>query len=439
MQVRQHPVIVTCFAILLVAAGLLYWDWHRFLQQPLTRVDGDYIYQLRAGYTLNMAARDLQAKALLTHGRYRYYLVLLGKLTGEAYLLKAGEYLLTPSITAPRLLTDMANGNVVLRKITLVEGWNFWQIRDAIIANPYIRDEWVHLPEAQLLKVLALPQSHVEGLFFPETYQFARGVSDKMILQQAAALMQEKLREAWRQRQPDLPYQTPYEALIAASIIEKETAVVAERPIVSSVIVNRLRKGMRLQVDPTVIYGLGEHFEGPLTRADLLKDTPHNTYRRKGLPPTPIAIPSESSLLAAVQPAATRYYYFVARGDGSHEFSVTLEQQNAAVRRYIRNKPAVISPAATDAAQEVEKPSSSDTTEPVDTDEVEKPSSSDTTEPVDTDEVEKPSSSDTTEPVDDVELTAPPVATPSQEDAAQEHADDMQQEAEMKTIREQGE
>jgi peptidoglycan lytic transglycosylase G len=474
MQVCRHSFILTCCAILLIGAGLLYWDWHRFLQQPFTKVSGDYIYQLRAGYTLNMTARDLLVKDLLTHARYRYYLVLLGKLTGEVYQLKAGEYLLTPAITAPQLLTDMANGNVVLRKITLVEGWNFWQIRDAIIANPYIKDELVHLPAAQLLKVLELVQTHIEGLFFPETYQFARGVSDKVILQQAAALMQEKLRMAWLRRQSGLPYQTSYDVLIAASIIEKETAIVAERPIVSSVIVNRLRKGMRLQVDPTVIYGLGEHFEGPLTRADLRKDTPHNTYRRKGLPPTPIAIPSESALLATVQPAATQYYYFVARGDGSHEFSVTLEQQNAAVRRYIRNKPTVISPVATEAmvrpVQETEKPEPLETvvtpadTEmelaepptittlqddtPADTEmELAEPPAITTLQddtPADTEmELAEPPAITTLQddtPADtEMELAEPPAITTLQDDTQQERTDDMMRQPEAETTQGQDE
>nr|NKB47046.1 endolytic transglycosylase MltG [Legionellales bacterium] len=338
MRIRGKYFLLLGVGLLVIGAGLLYLDWQRFLQRPFTQVDSDYIYYLPPGYTLQQVAQDLTSQQLLTHKRDRYYLRLLGQLTGQANRLKTGEYWVTSTTTAHQLLDRMVGGDVVMRLITLVEGWNFWQIRDAMIANPYIRDTLVHLPTAEIVAQLSLDYPHLEGLFFPETYQFARGVSDHVILQQAAKLMQEKLQLIWQQRQPNLPYKTAYEALIAASIIEKETAIDAERPVVSSVIVNRLRKGMRLQVDPTVIYGLGEHYQGPLTRADLRKDTPHNTYRRHGLPPTPIAMPSESSLRAAVQPATTSYYYFVAQGDGSHEFSVTLEQQNAAVNRYRRRQ-----------------------------------------------------------------------------------------------------
>lgn len=250
-------------------------------------------------------------------------------------VLQVGEYRLAPGMTVQQLLAVLQRGEVVQRSITLVEGWNFNQFRDVLaqaerLGQTLPRD-WSN---KQVMAELDLPESHPEGLFFPDTYLYTLGMSDRDILLRAYQRMQRVLEEAWEQRVEGLPIDSPYEALILASIIEKETGVPHERGEIAGVFTRRLQKGMRLQTDPTVIYGMGENWQGNIRRSDLRRATPYNTYTIDGLPPTPIAMPGKEALLAAVNPLPGKSLFFVARGDGSHVFSETLQQHNKAVRHY---------------------------------------------------------------------------------------------------------
>jgi UPF0755 protein len=255
--------------------------------------------------------------------------------------MQAGTYRIEAGTTLERLLDRLVAGDVIFEEIRIGEGWTFRQLRAAIDAHPELAHDSRDLTEAELLARLKLSHEHPEGLFFPNTYRFARGTSDFEVLGQAADLMRRHLEAAWERRVPDLPLTSPYELLILASIVEKETGLEEDRRRVAGVFVNRLRIGMMLQSDPTTIYGMGESFDGNLRRRDLRTDTPHNTYTRGGLPPTPIAMPGEASLLAAANPAESRELYFVSRGDGSSQFSETLDAHNRAVREFqLRRRPA---------------------------------------------------------------------------------------------------
>jgi UPF0755 protein len=262
----------------------------------------------------------------------------MARLLGKAGAIKAGNYQLESSLTPLQLLRKITEGDVSQSKITFIEGWNIYQIRSALDAHPSIRHDTKGLDERELLKLVDAQENTLEGLIFPDTYYFSNGMSDTAILQRAYRIMQQKLADAWQERAPDLPYASPYEALIMASIVEKETGKAVERPQIAAVFVNRLRIGMRLQTDPTVIYGLGEGFDGNLRKRDLTADTAYNTYTRAGLPPTPIAMPGYESIQAALHPAQTKAIYFVAKGNGSHQFSSSLTEHNRAVNQYQRSK-----------------------------------------------------------------------------------------------------
>ncbi len=260
------------------------------------------------------------------------------RLSGDARQIKAGSYEIERGATPVSLLQKLVRGEQALRAVTLVEGWTFAQVRAALLKAEQLTKATRGLEANSIMKSLGRPGVHPEGRFFPDTYTYAKGSSDLEVLKRALQAMDERLAAVWQQRAPDSPLKTPDEALILASIIEKETGVPSDRPLIAGVFVNRLRIGMRLQTDPTVIYGLGPAFDGNLRRRDLLADTPWNTYTRAGLPPTPIAMPGQSSLLAAVQPGATQALYFVARGDGSSHFSASLDEHNRAVNRYQRGQ-----------------------------------------------------------------------------------------------------
>jgi UPF0755 protein len=229
-------------------------------------------------------------------------------------------------------------GAAPLRSLTLVEGWNFRQVREALLQAESLKPQTKDMADDAIMAALGTPGTHPEGRFFPETYTYSKGSSDLALLKRAQRAEAKHLQAAWSQRSPDSPLKTPEEALILASIVEKETGRASDRAMVAGVFVNRLRQGMPLQTDPTVIYGLGEKYDGKLHRRDLQTDTPYNTYTRSGLPPTPIAMPGKASLLAAVLPAPTKALYFVARGDGSSQFSATLEEHNRAVNKYQRGQ-----------------------------------------------------------------------------------------------------
>ena len=260
------------------------------------------------------------------------------RLSGQDRAIKAGSYELERGITPRRLLSKLARGEETLRAVTLVEGWTFRQVRAALQKAEVLKPDTRDLADDAVMALLGRPGVRPEGRFFPDTYTYSRGSSDVAVLRRALRAMDKRLAEAWAQRAPQAAVRTPDEALILASIVEKETGKAADRQLVSAVFNNRLRTGMPLQTDPTVIYGLGPAFDGNLRRKDLLADTPWNTYTRAGLPPTPIAMPGKASLLAAVQPASSQALYFVARGDGTSHFSTSLDEHNRAVNKYQRGQ-----------------------------------------------------------------------------------------------------
>jgi UPF0755 protein len=260
------------------------------------------------------------------------------RLSGDARQIKAGSYELEQGLSPRTLLRKLVRGEEALRSVTLVEGWTFRQVQDALRKADQLKPQTQGMSSVAIMQALEMPGVAAEGRFFPDTYTYAKGSSDLAVLRRAAHAMDKKLAAAWAQRGPQSPLQTAEQALILASIVEKETGKGSDRAMVSSVFNNRLRIGMRLQTDPTVIYGLGDSFDGNLRKKDLLTDTPWNTYTRVGLPPTPIAMPGKASLLAAVQPAPSKALYFVARGDGSSEFSATLDEHNRAVNKYQRGQ-----------------------------------------------------------------------------------------------------
>ena len=326
---------------LLAVAGVAIWlGWRQYerhwLNEPIAALVESRAFEVPQGVSLSAVAGELEKQGLMERsGTWLRY----ATGAGLATRIQAGEYRLVPGTTPAMLLAQFVSGDVVLHALTLPEGWTFRQGLAAIQSNPAIRAELRGLTDSELLARLGLQEQSPEGLFFPDTYRFPRGTSDREFLLQAHARLERELQSAWTGRAKDLPFATPYEALILASLVEKETAAADERPMIAGVFVNRLRKGMRLQTDPTVIYGMGEKFDGNLRRDDLLNDTPYNTYTRPGLPPTPIALPGRAALEAAVRPAATDSLYFVATGlgDGRHFFAQSLVAHNANVSRHLAN------------------------------------------------------------------------------------------------------
>lgn len=260
------------------------------------------------------------------------------RLSGDSRQIRAGSYEIEPGLTPYDLLRKLVRGDEALRSVTLVEGWTFTQLRAALLKAEPLKQETPNLSPDEIMTALDKPGVHPEGRFFPDTYTYAKGSTDLALLKRAMRAMDNKLATIWQQRQADTPLKTPEEALILASIIEKETGLASDRTMVAGVFTNRLRIGMLLQTDPTVIYGMGDSFDGNLRRRHLQADTPWNTYTRGGLPPTPIAMPGKASLLAAVQPETTKALYFVARGDGSSQFSNNLADHNRAVNKFQRGQ-----------------------------------------------------------------------------------------------------
>lgn len=258
--------------------------------------------------------------------------------SGQATRIRAGSYQATPGMSAHGLLRMMVQGDERLAVVRLIEGWTFKRVREELARSPDLRPDTSAMSDAQIMAALGQPGTPAEGRFFPDTYSFSKGSSDLEVLRRAHRAMQQRLADAWVQRAPGLPLRSPDEALTLASIVEKETGHEEDRGLVAGVFINRLRIGMPLQTDPTVIYGLGDAFDGNLRRRDLLTDTPFNTYTRAGLPPTPIAMPGKAALLATVRPAPTKALYFVARGDGRSAFSESLAEHNRAVDRYQRGR-----------------------------------------------------------------------------------------------------
>mgnify|MGYP000929542882 CR=1 FL=1 len=311
------------------AAGFIWWS-----QQKLELPAGSKLeFRIPPGSGLRAAVKQMNDAGVPVHAGM---FVLLARWQGKSGAIKAGTYSTEPGETPSSLLDKLASGRVSQASITLVEGWTFGQFRARLNEHPALRHDTAGLSEAQVIERLGLALNTLEGRLLPDTYLFDKESSDLELLARAAASMQAKLDEIWSQRPPGLPYRTADDLLVMASIIEKETGREEDRAMVAAVFVNRLRIGMRLQTDPTVIYGLGEQFDGNLRKIHLQTDTPYNTYTRSGLPPTPIAMPGLASLRAAAMPAASNALYFVARGDGSSQFSHTLDEHNRAVNRYQR-------------------------------------------------------------------------------------------------------
>ncbi len=322
--------------LLLLVLAALGTGAYRWLNQPLAlAVTGPVDLAIEPGTSVRMVAQAIQDAGVQVDAGALFWWF---RLSGQARQIKAGSYEIEAGTTARALLRKLVRGEEALRSLTLVEGWNLRQVRNALVQAESLKQDSAGLSDAALMASLGQAGVHPEGRFFPDTYTYAKGSSDLALLKRAQRAMDKHLLAAWSQRSADLPLMTPEEALILASIVEKETARGADRALVAGVFANRLRLGMPLQTDPTVIYGLGAGFDGRLRKRDLQADTPYNTYTRGGLPPTPIAMPGKASLLAAVHPAPTKALYFVARGDGSSQFSASLEEHNRAVNKFQRGQ-----------------------------------------------------------------------------------------------------
>lgn len=326
---------MTVFLVLLLAAfsGYGWQRYQQFLRQPLTVGRGGSVLNVDPGMSGRAVITRL-AELRLSENIWQWRLLL----RLHPIVFKAGEYQLEPGIRPQDLLQKLDRGDVILYRFTIVEGWTYRQLLNALLADPVLGPGLKDIMKEDGWQGPAGSQDQLEGAFLPETYVFSRSEKAEDVLAQAANAMQSALAEAWARRTDDHPARTPYELLILASIIEKETALNEERARISGVFVRRLKKGMRLQTDPTVIYGLGDTFDGDIRRSDLATDTPYNTYTRNGLPPTPIAMPGRASLLAAAQPAAGTALYFVADGKGGHTFSESLQQHQLAVDRLLEKK-----------------------------------------------------------------------------------------------------
>ncbi len=332
-SVRPHS-LAWLLVVVIVAVGAYtgYTSW-RILRAPLP-VAG-LTFTVTRGETVDSLARRLHTLGVLHHA---WDLILLARLQGRARHIQAGEYRIPAGLSVAGLLSMLVRGQVLLHDFVIVPGTTFAEIVSRLSRNPVFRPTLKGLSDQAIMDRLGHPGQYPEGLFAPDTYAFARGTPDIAVLRRAYVKMQRRLNKEWRGRAENLPLKTPYQALILASIIEKETAIPAERKKISGVFIRRLKYGMRLDADPTVIYGLGQLYHGVITRADLRRDTAYNTYLHYGLPPTPICMPSLASIYAALHPGGGKSLYFVAKGDGTHVFSDTLAEQKAMIRKYLLNK-----------------------------------------------------------------------------------------------------
>lgn len=315
---------------IVVLAGVSFVYGQRLLHQPLQLAAAETL-EIRPGDTLQGVMRRLEVEGAIESGTMT---ARVARISGRDVAIKAGEYRLEPGMTAATMIELLAAGRVVMHAMTIVEGWTFSQLRRALAAHPVLLQTLRGRDDAAVMDALGRHGEHPEGRFFPDTYLFPRGTTDVEFLRRAAARMDSYLDAAWAGRDGGLPYASPYEALIMASIIEREARLAAERGTIAGVFLRRLQAGMRLQTDPTVMYGVSPDFNDRLRRRHLQTDTPYNTYTRHGLPPTPIAMPGAAAIDAAMSPEPGTAMYFVARGDGSHQFSTTLEEHNRAVARY---------------------------------------------------------------------------------------------------------
>jgi len=330
MRALRNLTLMLLLALLAAAAAAWWW-----VQQPLSLASASVELSIEPGTPPRDVAQawvkaGVQTQPALLYQWFRW--------SGQAKRIRAGSYELEPGITPRALLAKMVQGDEAYERVRLIEGWTFRQFRAELDKAPHLKHSSTGWTDEQLMREIGLPGVPAEGRFFPDTYVYSRGVSDVTVLRRAAQMQARRLAAVWAERQTDLPLSSPEQALVLASIVEKETGRPADRSQIAGVFINRLRLGMPLQTDPTVIYGLGADFDGNLRKRDLQTDTPFNTYTRKGLPPTPIAMPGLAALRAAVQPASTKALYFVARGDGSSAFSEDLNTHNRAVNQYIRGQ-----------------------------------------------------------------------------------------------------
>ncbi|MFK7890014.1 MAG: endolytic transglycosylase MltG [Granulosicoccus sp.] len=327
------------FAILILgiggAAAYGWTDYQKYLETPISIGDSaSTTFTIERGWSAKRVGSELEKRGII--GK-RYWFDIYARQSKKASGIKTGEYILQGDLTVPELFDTFVQGQTIQYSHSLIEGSNWKQAIAQVAASPDLSHQLgdlSQLSEQSLMEVLGFPDLHPEGQFFADTYAFPRGTTDIEYLQRAKRTLDKVLAEEWEKRADNLPLKTPYEALILASIVEKETAAPEERPLIAGVFLSRMNKKMRLQTDPTVIYGMGDAYDGNIRRKDLTTDTPYNTYTRAGLPPTPIAMVGREAINAVLQPETTTKLYFVSRGDGTHQFSETLEQHNAAVRKY---------------------------------------------------------------------------------------------------------
>ncbi len=306
-----------------------------FKKEKIALIQHSVKYVVPLGSSLSNVAMRLENDGIISN---KWFFIVMSRLNGTASSIKAGEYDILPGMTPPDLLKMFVDGKVLQHSITIVEGWTFKQMLEAIHKDHILIHDTKGLNQKEIMIKLGLPDLHPEGRFYPDTYYFPRGTKDTQFLLRAYKSMEAKLAKLWQERSTKIPLKTPYDALILASIVERETAVGSERGEIAGVFTRRLKKRIRLQTDPTVIYGMGDSFNGDIRFRDLRKDTPYNTYTRYGLPPTPIALPSEASIYATLHPNNGTTLYFVSRGDGTHYFSSTLKEHNKAVDKYQRKR-----------------------------------------------------------------------------------------------------
>lgn len=326
--------------VLILSVGIftawLWLQYETFKSTPVELPAEGLVFDLKLGTSMQRLALDLEQQGIISNALFFRSMARLGS---HAAKIQAGEFLIPAQTTPPQLLALFVSGKVMQYSLTLVEGWTFREMMKRVSNHKSLQHTLSGLSDREIMEQLGFPEQHPEGRFFPDTYHFPKGMSDLAFLKRAYRAMSNYLATEWERRAEDLPYKSSYEALTMASIIERESGLAEERPMIAGVFVRRLKRGMRLQTDPTVIYGMGERFDGNIRRRDLKEATPYNTYVIKGLPPTPISMPSAESIHAALHPAKGDALYFVATGheNGRSQFSATLEQHNRAVKAYLRN------------------------------------------------------------------------------------------------------
>ncbi|MRV76260.1 endolytic transglycosylase MltG [Duganella sp. FT92W] len=328
MAFIKKTIVLGMVTAVALGGGFAWWA-----NQPITTEDPPIEFTIAPGSAARAAGQQMQEAGVPIQP---LLFNLLARLTEKSARLKAGSYELKPNTTPLRLIDQLVRGEFAQEQLTIIEGWTFRQMRQAMAAHKGLKHDTANMSDAELMALVSPDYRKPEGLFFPDTYLFAKGSSELAIFRQAHAMLLAKLQEAWDKRDTTLPYKNPYEALTMASIVEKETGQKSERNMIAGVFVNRLKIGMLLQTDPTVIYGMGNKYDGKIRKKDLETDTPYNTYTRAGLPPTPISLPGMQSLVAAMAPAKTGALYFVARGNGTSQFSDNLTDHNRAVNQYQR-------------------------------------------------------------------------------------------------------